>query len=178
MWAEQNLATTWKSCIKIILSDNLHSMINPLHSESVPDGRAAKIARGVIRFLVERGNACLSEFTFKTSRRADIIALDHKGVIRVVEVKSSQTDFYTDEKWQEYKEFCDLFYFAVAPGFPTRILPTNCGLMIADAYSASIIREAKANTLNAARRRHLTLRFAQASAGRLLRFTDQNWVRY
>lgn len=141
------------------------------------DSRAAQIARGVSRFFAERGNSCLSEFTFKTGRRADIIAIDNKGTISVIEIKSSVADYRSDKKWQEYLDFCDRFYFAVGSDFPIDILPMDCGLVIADAYGASIKRESEMNTLNAARRKAITLRFARAGATRLMQFTDPDWIR-
>ncbi|PPR59634.1 MAG: hypothetical protein CFH10_01839 [Alphaproteobacteria bacterium MarineAlpha4_Bin2] len=147
------------------------------HPKPMPSSPAAQIARGTIRFLIERGNSCIGEFTFNTGRRADIIAIDRKGIITIVEVKSSQADFRSDVKWREYLTFCDLFYFAVANDFPSNVLPTDCGLMVADAYGASIVYAAKPNTLNSARRKSITLRFAQVSARRLIRFTDPDWVR-
>ncbi len=139
--------------------------------------RAAQIARGVSRFFAERGNGCLSEFSFKTGRRADIIAIDDKGTISVIEIKSSVPDFRSDKKWQEYLEFCDRFYFAVGADFPIDILPSECGLVIADAYGASIIREPEPHRLIAARRKSITLRFARLSANRLMQFTDPDWIR-
>ena len=116
------------------------------HFGLMPDGNAKKITRGVIRFFVEQGNACLTEFSFKTGRRADIISLNRKGEIAVVEVKTSATDFRSDEKWHEYLEFCDLFYFAVAIDFYRDILPNDCGLIVGDAYGASIVRHATPRT--------------------------------
>ncbi len=140
-------------------------------------GRAARIVRGVSRFLAERGESCLSEFTLKTGRRVDVIALDRKGGITVVEVKSSVADFRSDRKWSEYLEYCDLFFFAVDADFPQEILPHDCGIILADAYGASIIRESAASTLGAARRKAVTLRFARTSASRLLEYTDPDWIR-
>ena len=147
------------------------------HSGLMLNGNAKKITRGVIRFFVEQGNACLTEFSFKTGRRADIISLNRKGAIAVVEVKTSATDFRSDEKWHEYLEFCDLFYFAVAIDFNCDILPNDCGLIVGDAYGASVVRQATPRTLNVARRKAVTLRFARASAKRLIRFTDPDWIR-
>ena len=144
---------------------------------SPSDSRAAKIARGVSRFFAERGNGCLSEFSFKTGRRADIIAINDKGTISVIEIKSSVPDFRSDKKWQEYLEFCDRFYFAVGADFPIDILPSECGLVIADAYGASIIREPEPHRLIATRRKAITLRFARLSANRLMQFTDPDWIR-
>ncbi len=82
-------------------------------------GRAAQIVRGVSRFLAKRGESCLTEFTLKTGRRVDVIALDRKGRITVVEVKSSVADFRSNQKWFEYLEYCDLFFHR-RRGFPAR----------------------------------------------------------
>lgn len=122
--------------------------------------------------LAAHGLASLTEFTLKGGRRADIVAMDGKGRFTIVEVKSSVADFRADGKWPEYREFCDLFYFAVAAGFPLELIPEDCGLMVADAYEASILREAPEEALNAARRRAVMLRFAAAAAGRLHRHED------
>ena len=39
-------------------------------------------------------------------------------------------DFKADLKWQEYRPYCDQFYFAVAPEFPQAILPDEPGLIV------------------------------------------------
>ena len=130
------------------------------------------IARGVCRLLTALGYATLTEFTLKTGRRVDVIALNDSGEIIIVEVKSSLEDFRSDRKWPEYEAFCDLFFFAVPEDFPLEVLPEDRGLMTADAYGAAILREPELDNLNAARRKSLTLRFALASAQRLTRLLD------
>ena len=95
------------------------------------------------------------------------MALDKDGRFTIVEVKSSEVDFRTDQKWWEYLPYADRFYFAVDRDFPRQILPQDSGLMIADPYGCEIIRPAAAHPLNAARRRAQTVRFA-ITAGRRL----------
>ena len=133
---------------------------------------AETVVRGVSRLMHQRDETCLSEFTLKTGRRVDVIALDRKGLFSVVEVKSSVADFRSDNKWHEYLEFCDRFYFAVPMEFPAEILPTDCGLMIADNYGAEILRESSPGSMNASRRKALTLRFARSAASRLMGIND------
>ncbi len=133
---------------------------------------AASVARGVSRLLRNMGETCLGEFTLRTGRRVDIIALDRHGAFTVVEVKTSAADFRADNKWREYLDFCDRFYFAAPMTFPVEILPEDCGLMIADGYGSEIVREAAAGGMKAARRRALTLRFARAASARLMRVND------
>lgn len=133
---------------------------------------AAAICRGVCRALAEAGYATLTEVTLATGRRVDVMALDRRGEILVVEIKSSVADFRSDRKWQDYLAFCDRFAFAVGPDFPQALLPAEAGLLVADAYDAHVLRESAAIPLSAARRKHLTLRFAHVASARLLRRDD------
>jgi hypothetical protein len=131
-----------------------------------------RLARGVCRAFARHGWATLTEFTLKGGRRADVIALDGQGGIAIVEIKSSRADFRADAKWQAYLEFCDRFYFAVPPDFPRELLPTDCGILIADPYDAQTVQLPAESKLHASRRRAVTLRFAQTASQRLLRTQD------
>jgi hypothetical protein len=133
---------------------------------------AQTICRGVIRALTQRGFATLAELSFADGRRADVLALGRDGSLVIVEVKSSVADFRSDRKWPEYRQWCDQLYFAVAESFPQELIPEECGLIVADAFSAVILREAPSQKLDAARRRALHLRFARVAGARLLRLTD------
>lgn len=141
--------------------------------DTVPLGPLApSLVRGVSRALREVGYVSLSEFTLRSRRRVDIIALNSNGTIAIVEVKSTVQDFRADHKWRDYQAYCDQFYFAVPVDFPRQVLPENCGLWIADAYGATLRREAPLQPLNAARRRSQILRFAQIAAQRLTRQSE------
>jgi hypothetical protein len=128
---------------------------------------APKPLRGAVRLLEAMGHATLTEFPLKCGRRADILSLGSKGEIWIVEVKSGVPDFLSDHKWQDYLEWCDRFFFAVGPAFPTYILPADAGLLIADQYEAVLEREPETVPLLASRRKALTLRFAHLAARRL-----------
>lgn len=130
--------------------------------------RTAAIFSGVFRLCAELGLTPISEVTFKTGLRADIVALSDRGAVHVFEVKSSREDFESDQKWQGYLEWCDHFYFAVDADFPDELLPTEHGLVIGDAYGAAIVREAPEDKLAPARRKALTLLIARKAAERLV----------
>jgi hypothetical protein len=138
----------------------------------IPAISAALIARGAGRALEQLGFACLREFPLANSRRADILALGHAGQFAIIEIKSSIADFRADNKWRYYREFSDRFYFAVAAGFPTSLIPEDCGLLVADAFDAALVRDGTATPLSAARRRALTVRFGRIAALRLQRCLD------
>lgn len=130
------------------------------------------VTRGVSRWLEDSGFTTLREFKLGNGRRADVIGLSADGTIVMVEVKSTPNDFRSDVKWLEYVPYCDAFSFAVPPQFPWQILPADCGVVIADAHSATVVRQATVKKLHAARRRALTLRFALLAGQRLTMVLD------
>jgi hypothetical protein len=122
--------------------------------------------------LNQLGYAALVEFPLANGRRADVLALGRRGEIIAVEIKTSVADFRADQKWPSYRDFADRLYFAVARGFPTLLIPEDCGLMVADAFGAAVLRDGQTVNLAAARRRAVTLRFARIAAARLRRTLD------
>jgi hypothetical protein len=136
-----------------------------LVSASRPE-TTAQVTRGAARLLSALGYAPLAEVTLPNGRRADLMALGPKGQIFIVEVKSSLEDFRTDQKWWEYRPYCDAFAFAVGPEFPRDVLPPEPGLIVADAFGGAVLREAPSAPLVGARRKALTLAFARLAAVR------------
>jgi hypothetical protein len=128
---------------------------------------ALDIARGASRYLRALGCAVVAEIPLADGRRADLMALDPRGDITILEVKSCLADFRTDQKWEDYRQWCDRFYFAVDAAFPQDVIPEECGLVVADRYGAEPLREPPEHRLAASRRRAMTLRFARCAAFRL-----------
>ena len=113
------------------------------------------------------GLAAVSEVALANGRRADVAGVADSGEIWIVEIKSSLEDFRADQKWPEYREFCDRLFFAVAPTFPREVLPEDTGLIVADRYGGEIVRPAPEHKLAGARRKAMTLRLARTAALRL-----------
>ena len=132
----------------------------------------SRIARGVMRHFAQIGMHSLSEFSPARGLRVDIITLGISDEIWIVECKSGQSDFKSDKKWQNYLDWCDRYFWAVDRKFPIDILPSDTGVIIADAYDASILREAPLNKLPAARRKKITKSIAISACNRLLTYTD------
>lgn len=150
-------------------SDDLISLAEALPRDGRQSQAALAIQRGLGRLLQRLGMAHLPEISLPNQRRADVMALGGDGGLWIIEVKSSVEDFRADQKWPEYADYCDRFFFAVGPDFPTDILPETCGLIVADAYDGEIIRPAETAKLAAARRHLLTRRLARIGAMRLAR---------
>ena len=131
-----------------------------------------RIARGVMRHFAQIGLSSLSEFSPARGLRVDIITLGMANEIWIVECKSCQSDFKSDKKWQNYLDWCDRYFWAVDANFPIDILPPDTGVIIADAYDASILREAPLNKLSVARRKKIIKSIAKSACNRLLTHTD------
>lgn len=58
--------------------------------------------------------------------RADVLAVNSKGHVVIIEVKSSRADFKADTKWERYRAYCHQLYFVFPPGMevPSEILET------------------------------------------------------
>jgi hypothetical protein len=136
------------------------------------DARARATLRGTQRLLRSLNFESLSEVCLGNGRRADIFALARDGTAWIVEIKSSIADFRADQKWHEYRDYCDALLFAVAPDFPSEILPADTGLILADAYGGELVRDAPRHPMSAARRKAVTLSFARTAAARLLSGLD------
>jgi hypothetical protein len=141
-----------------------------------PDRRqsetALAIARGTGRFLRSLGFCCVSELPLPSGRRADLVALNPRGEIWIIEIKSSVEDLRADQKWQDYRAHCDRLFFAFTRDLPCEIFPGDTGLIVADAYGAHLHCEAPEHRLPAPRRKAMMLRFAMAAAQRLGRLAD------
>jgi hypothetical protein len=141
-----------------------------------PDRRqsetALSIARGTARLLRSLGFTCVSELPLPSGRRADLVALNERGEIWIVEIKSSVEDLRADQKWPDYRAHCDRLFFAFTQDVPCEIFPADTGLIVADAYGAHLLCEAPQHKLPAATRKIMTVRFAIAAAQRINRLID------
>ena len=101
------------------------------------------------------------------------MGIDAKGQVIIVEIKVQRGDLLGDGKWPDYLDHCDRFYWGVPPGLDRSPLegldykPDCCGIIVADAYDAEIIRPAPSHPLNAARRKKEIEMLARASMRRL-----------
>src|ERR1700760_1559523 len=136
-----------------------------------PDRRqsdtALAIARGTSRLLRAFGFATISELALPSGRRADLVALNERGEIWIVEIKSSVEDLRADQKWTDYRLHCDRLFFAFTQDLPCEIFPEDTGLIVADAYGAHLHCDAPLHKLPAPTRKLMMVRFALAAAQRM-----------
>ncbi|QUL39461.1 MmcB family DNA repair protein [Erythrobacter sp. JK5] len=133
---------------------------------------AGDVARGIMRLFARNGIWCLPEMPLKNGRRADLMGVDAKGLIVIVEIKIARGDLLGDCKWPDYLDFCDRFFWGVPPGLDRAPLeteayqPEDCGVIVADGYDAEILRHAPLSALAPARRKAQLERLARAAMRR------------
>ena len=139
---------------------------------------APSVARGVSRLFLRNQIMVQPEVGLRNHRRADLMGINLKGEIIIIEIKCTRADLLGDQKWPEYLDYCDRFFWAVPAGFDIRpfegdaFLPERAGLIIADAYDAEIARPAALVPLAAARRMVETQRLARLAMRRLMGIAD------
>src|ERR1700722_20257873 len=154
----------------------MESPARPITLVPPPDRRqsetALAIARGTARMLRTLGFSCISELPLPSGRRADLVALNERGEIWVVEIKSSGEDLRADQKWPEYRAHCDRLFFAFLEDLTREIFPEETGLILPHPYRAPLDRPAPEHRLPAPTRKAMTVRFAMAAAQRINRLVD------
>ena len=126
-----------------------------------------RITDAIARSYYEQGNGVLREFKLRIKRRVDLVTINDKGWITIIEIKSSVADFRNDKKWNEYIEWADQFYFGVAHYFPIEILPKEHGIITTDGFDMHEAQPSPVQKLNGSRRKTLFRKLAKASMRRI-----------
>lgn len=152
---------------------------DPLPADSLPADlpaaqarTAAAVARGICRLFARNGIWCLAEMPLRSGRRADLMGIDAKGQVIIVEIKVSRADLMGDGKWADYLDHCDRFFWGLHPALDRACMETDafrpeaCGVIVGDAYDAEILRPAPLLPLAAARRKAEVERLARTALRR------------
>jgi hypothetical protein len=156
-----------------VMVDSIALGLPPATSLADERATAQLVARGIMRLFARNGIWCLAEMPLRNGRRADLMGVDEKGRIVIVEIKVARGDLLGDGKWPDYLDFCDCFYWGVPPGLDRSPLegegyrPDCCGIIVADGYDAEILRPAPLHPLAAARRKCEIERLARTALRRL-----------
>lgn len=157
-------------------------MTSPAVLTSVDPLVAGDVARGVTRMLLAHDIVAIAEVPLDGGRRADLMGVDARGQIIIVEIKVSRADLLGDCKWNDYLAHCDRFFWAVPEEFDLRpfeqdcFLPARAGIIVADRYDAAVVREAATVPLASATRKKCTLAFARRAARRVINLLDPEAV--
>ncbi|WP_271079144.1 MmcB family DNA repair protein [Aurantiacibacter sp. MUD61] len=160
------------------MTDSLVSAAPTAPSDNPFSLRSQAVVRGICRLFARNDIWVLGEMALRNGRRADLMGIDAKGKIVIVEIKTARADLLGDEKWPDYLDFCDRFYWGLPPELDRAVLegedyrPDCCGIIVADEYDAEIVRPAPSHPLAAARRKAEVERLARAALRRQIIAAD------
>jgi hypothetical protein len=121
------------------VSDYLSTRDIKLHKE---------LQNKALKWLFQRGFISVAEFTLPNGKRADIFAYNESQIV-IFEIKVSQGDLATDQKWMEYLPYCHEFYFLTPSDLEMaatqKVKEVNCGQYVETANSIKIIRPDERN---------------------------------
>lgn len=140
------------------------------------------LSRGLSRHFADFGCFGVREMPLANGRRADLMLIDRRGELTIVEIKVSRADLLGDGKWPDYLDYCDRFYWAIPAGLdPAPLadagrLPARTGILIADSYGAAELRAAARVPLAAPRRKGVLLSASLIAARRLSSLLDPDHI--
>lgn len=78
---------------------------------------AEGLKKATSSYFLHKGYSCFYELGLlrRGRLRADVLCMNLKTDIVLIEVKSSVSDFTTDKKWDKYLQYCNRMYFAFTP---------------------------------------------------------------
>tara|TARA_Y100000590_G_scaffold367596_1_gene427753 strand:- start:300 stop:767 length:468 start_codon:yes stop_codon:yes gene_type:complete len=136
------------------------------------DKLSRKILQKTMQFLSLKGYKVLSEFALPNKKRVDIIALNLKKEIIIVEVKSNKTAIKLDKKWKNYLSYCNYFYFACNGNLKNISFSKNIGVIQENSKNVKIIKKSKYRNIPKNRKNNLIFKIALSAASKFHRLID------
>ena len=136
------------------------------------DKLSRKILQKTMQFLSLKGYKVLSEFALPNKKRVDIIGINLKKKIIIVEVKSNKKNLKYDKKWRNYLNYCNYFYFACNDKLKEFVFSKNIGVIQNNSKSVKIIKKSKYKKLSENKKKELIFKIALSATSKFHRLID------
>ena len=136
------------------------------------DKSSRKIQQKTMQFLILKGFKVLSEFALPNKKRVDIIAINSKKKIIIVEVKSDKNGIKNDKKWKNYLNYCNYFYFACNDKLKDLNFSKNIGVIQNNSKSIKITKKSKYKKLSENKKKNLIFKIALSAISKFHRLID------
>ena len=136
------------------------------------DKLSRKILQKTMRFLSLQGCKVLSEFALPNKKRVDIIAINLKKEIIIVEVKSNKNGIKLDKKWKNYLNYCNYFYFACNEKLQDLDFSEMICIIQNNSKNIKIIRKSKYKKLSQKKKNTLIFKIALSATSKFHRLID------
>ena len=138
------------------------------------DKLSRKILQNTMRFLSAKGYRVLSEFALPNKKRVDIIGINLKKEIVIVEVKSNKNGIKLDKKWKNYLNYCNYFYFACSEKFDFNS-SENIGIIRNNCNKIEITKEPKYKKLPENKKNKLIFKISLSAISKFHRLIDPEY---
>ena len=127
-----------------------------------------------MRFLSAKGYRVLSEFALPNKKRVDIIGINLKKEIVIVEVKSNKNGIKLDKKWKNYLNYCNYFYFACSEKLNLNF-SENIGIIRNNCNKIEITKEPKYKKLPENKKNKLIFKISLSAISKFHRLIDPEY---
>ena len=138
------------------------------------DKLSRKILQNTMRFLSAKGYRVLSEFALPNKKRVDIIGINLKKEIVIVEVKSNKNGIKLDKKWKSYLNYCNYFYFACSENLNLNF-SENIGIIRNNCNKIEITKEPKYKKLPENKKNKLIFKISLSAISKFHRLIDPEY---
>ena len=138
------------------------------------DKLSRKILQNTMRFLSAKGYRVLSEFALPNKKRVDIIGINLKKEIVIVEVKSNKNGIKLDKKWKNYLNYCNYFYFACSEKLNLNF-SENIGIIRNNCNKIEITKEPKYKKLPENKKNKLIFKISLSAISKFHRLIDPEY---
>ena len=138
------------------------------------DKLSRKILQNTMRFLSAKGYRVLSDFALPNKKRVDIIGINLKKEIVIVEVKSNKNGIKLDKKWKSYLNYCNYFYFACSEKLNLNF-SENIGIIRNNCNKIEITKEPKYKKLPENKKNKLIFKISLSAISKFHRLIDPEY---
>lgn len=139
------------------------------------DKLSRKILQNTMRFLSTKGYRVLSEFALPNKKRVDIIGINLKKEIVIVEVKSNKSEIKLDKKWKNYLNYCNYFYFACSDKLKNFNFSEDIGIIRNNYNKIKITKESKYKKLPENKKNKLIFKITLSAISKFHRLIDPEY---
>ena len=139
------------------------------------DKLSRKILQNTMRFLSGKGYRVLSEFALPNKKRVDIIGINLKKEIIIVEVKSNKNGIKLDKKWKNYLSYCNYFYFACSDKLKKFKFSNSVGIILNNCNKIEITKKSKYKKLSEKKKNKLIFKISLSAISKFHRLIDPEY---
>ena len=136
------------------------------------DKSTRKILQKTMQLLISKGFKIITEFALPNKKRVDIIGINTKKEIVIVEVKSNKNNFKNDNKLKKYLKYCNYFYFSCNEEIKDICISKKVGIILYNSKNIEISRYSKYRKLSELIKNKIIYNFALSAASKFHRLVD------